>query len=156
MHYDMLSFADVTCLKGCSQEANECWEGQAHKSSTVLWGWAGPAYRYHGCYDDKNGPFQGDSKRTLPQGHDNSRQGVGIDECAAAARTKGFPFFALQSYGICFFGSTADVARLQATRRLSDDKCSSLPCAPGAAICPGNINKIYFLLGARMPACILC
>ncbi len=107
----------------------------------------GPAYRYQGCYDDSTGPFLGGT-RTLPQVLDNFRMGVGVDECAAAARSRGFPVFALQGYGQCFFGSMADVARLQATQKLSDDSCSNLPCPPNAATCPGNINKVYFLLGA--------
>jgi hypothetical protein len=125
------------------------WQGHAKYSETLLWGWAGPAYRYHGCFDDRNGPFQGNDRRTLPQVHDNFRSGIGLDECAAAARAKGFPFFALQWQGLCFFGSAADVARLQASQRLSDDKCSALPCKVNDASCPGNINKIYFLVGAH-------
>jgi hypothetical protein len=73
-----------------------------------------------------------------------------LDDCAAAARTKGFPVFALQGKGQCFFGSMADVARLQASsQRLSDDKCSSLPCPASAATCPDRINKIFVLIGAH-------
>jgi hypothetical protein len=77
--------------------------------------------------------------------------GLGLDECAAAARSRGFPVFALQGYGQCFFGSMTDVARLQASQQLSDDVCSSLPCPASAATCPGYINKVYILIGARMP-----
>jgi hypothetical protein len=115
------------------------------------WDWAGPAYRYHGCFDDRNGPYQGNDKRTLPQVHNDLHGGISLDECAAAARSKGFPYFALQGYGVCFFGSAADVARLQATQRLSDDNCSSVPCPTGAATCSGNINKVYFITRCAWP-----
>jgi hypothetical protein len=57
--------------------------------------------------------------------------------------------FALQGKGQCFFGSMPDVARLQASQKLSGDKCSSLPCTTSAATCPERINKVYFLLGAH-------
>ncbi len=106
---------------------------------------SGPAYRYHGCYGENNGPFQGNT-RSLPQAHGGT--GIGIDECAAAARIKGFPVFALQWYGQCFLGSIADVARIQ-SQKLSDESCASLPCPTTAGNCPGNINKIYFLIGAH-------
>jgi hypothetical protein len=81
--------------------------------------------------------------------YENLRTGVGIDECAAAARSRGFPVFALQGKGQCFFGSMPDVARLQTSKKLSDDKCSSLPCPASAATCPERINKVYFLIGAH-------
>jgi hypothetical protein len=112
----------------------------------LIWGVTGPPYRYQGCYDDSAGPYFG-GDRTLPQIYDNLRSGVGIDECAAAARSRGFPVFAQQWSGQCFFGSMADVARLQASQRLSDDKCSNLPCPTSAASCPGRINKLYILIG---------
>jgi hypothetical protein len=88
-------------------------------------------------------------RQTLPIVLDKYRTGVGVDECAAAARNRGFPVFALQGFGQCFFGSMADVARLQATQRLSDASCSNFPCPGSAAACPKNINKVYFLIGAR-------
>jgi hypothetical protein len=80
---------------------------------------------------------------------DQYRTGVGLDECAAAARSRGFPLFALQGYGQCYFGSLADVARLQASQKLADASCSMLPCPAAAAACPVNINKVYFLIGAQ-------
>jgi hypothetical protein len=113
-------------------------------------GIVGPAYRYQGCYDDTAGPYFG-GDRTLPQMYDNLRSGVGIDECAAAAGSRGFPVFALQGKGQCFFGSMADVARLQASQNLSDDRCSSLPCPASAATCLTRINKVYFLIGVHTP-----
>jgi hypothetical protein len=109
----------------------------------------GPAYRYQGCYNDEAGPYLGGG-RTLPQTYDNFRSGVGVDECAAAARSRGFPVFALQWKGQCFFGSMADVARLQGSQKLSDDRCSSLPCPDSAATCPWRINKVYILRCAHL------
>jgi hypothetical protein len=44
-----------------------------------------------------------------------------------------------------------DVARIQASQKLFDDKCSSLPCPASAATCPVRINKICFLIGAHTP-----
>jgi hypothetical protein len=88
----------------------------------------------------------------MPQLLENMRTGYGIDECVAAARSRGFPVFAQQWKGQCSFGSMADVARLQATQRLSDDKCSNLPCPTSAANCPGRINKIFVLIGAFTPS----
>ncbi len=79
---------------------------------------------------------------------DKYRTGVGLDECAAAARSRGFPVFALQGYGMCFFGSMADVALQQASQKLPDASCNNLPCSPSAASCSSYINKIYFLIGA--------
>jgi hypothetical protein len=106
----------------------------------------GPLYRYQGCYTDSAGPyFRG--RRSLPQVLDNLREGIGIDECAAAARSRGFPVFALRWTGQCFFGSMADVARLQDTQKLSDDSCDDLPCSTSAG-CKGNTNKVYLLIGA--------
>ncbi len=110
------------------------------------WERTGPPYRYQGCYDDSSGPYQGGT-RTLPQVLDQYRLGVGLDECAAAARSRGFPVFALQGYGQCYFGSTADVSRLQGSQNLSDASCSNLPCAASAASCSGNVNKVFFLIG---------
>jgi hypothetical protein len=129
--------------------------GRRFHLTPLIWVCSGLAYRYQGCYTDSTtGPFQGGT-RSLPQVHDNLRQGVSLDECAAAARIKGWPVFALQWYGQCFFGSMADVARLQAaSQKLSDDKCNSLPCPGGAATCPGNINKIFVLIGAHTRGCL--
>jgi hypothetical protein len=103
----------------------------------------GPAYRYLGCYDDATGPFQG---RTLPQ-HLDGRTGVGVEACSAAARSRGFPLFALQGKGQCFFGSMADIARIQASRKLADAACNDLPCPASAATCPKSTNKVYILIG---------
>jgi hypothetical protein len=110
----------------------------------------GPAYRYQGCYRDSTGPYM-EGKRTLPRVLDDYRTGVGLEECAAAARSSGFPVFALQGYGQCFFGSMADVAHLQDSQRLADGSCSNLPCPAASAICPRNINKVYFLIGEHKP-----
>jgi hypothetical protein len=92
----------------------------------------GPAYRYLGCYDDATGPFLG---RTLPQGLDG-RTGVAVEECSAAARSRGFPLFALQGKGQCFLGSMADIARIQAYGKLADAACNDLPCPASAVTCP--------------------
>jgi hypothetical protein len=106
-------------------------------------GCAGPAYRYLGCYSDPGGPYSG---RTLPQGL-NGRTGVGVDECAAAARSRGFPLFALQEYGQCFFGSMADIKRNQAWQILSDASCNDLPCPTSATTCRTATNKVFLLIG---------
>jgi hypothetical protein len=103
--------------------------------------WTGTSYRYQGCFLDTTGPFLG---RTLPQGLDG-RKGVGVDDCAAAARSRGFPLFALQGYGQCFFGSMADVQRSQ--QKLADGDCNDLPCPASAATCRGYVNKVYILIG---------
>jgi hypothetical protein len=87
--------------------------------------------------------------RTLPQGLDG-RTGVRVDECAAAARDRGFPLFALQGKGQCFFGSVADVARIPASQKLADAACNDLPCPASAAICPATTNKVYFLIGTHI------
>jgi hypothetical protein len=113
----------------------------------LMWGCIGPGYRYLGCYGDSGGAFLG---RTLPQGLDG-RTGVGVDECAAAARGRGFPTFALQGYGRCFFSSMADVARVRASQLYSDETCNELPCPASATTCRGYINKVYILLGTRIP-----
>jgi hypothetical protein len=89
--------------------------------------------------------------RSLPQVLDNFRTGVGVDECAAAARSRGFPVFALQGSGQCFFASMTDVARLQASQMLSDASCDALPCPASASTCPGLINKVYVSVGAHTP-----
>jgi hypothetical protein len=90
--------------------------------------------------------------RTLPQVLDKFRTGVSFDECAAAARNRGFPVFALQGYGQCFFGSMADVARLEASQKLADASCINLPCPASATACTGKVNKIFTVYGADTPA----
>jgi hypothetical protein len=92
-----------------------------------------------------------DGTRTLPQVLDDFRMGVSLQECAAAARVRGFPVFALQGGGQCFFGSMADVARLHAAQKLTDDTCSMVPCANDDGSCPTNVNKVYLLMGAHSP-----
>jgi hypothetical protein len=92
-----------------------------------------------------------DGTRTLPQVLDLGRTGITLDECAAAARSRGFPVFALQGNGQCFFGSMSDIAFISSSLKLLDDSCSSLPCAASDANCPGMINKVYVLIGARAP-----
>ncbi len=109
----------------------------------------GPPYRYQGCYLDTTGPFLG---RSLPQGLDG-RTGVGVDECATAARSRGFPLFALQGKGLCFFGSVADVQMSQL--RLGDGGCYDVPCPASAATCSGYTNKVYMLIGEHTPLPIL-
>ncbi len=89
--------------------------------------------------------------RQLPQVLDRFRTGVSLDECAAAARSRGLPVFALQGYGQCFFGSMADVARLETSQKLSDASCTNLPCPASAMSCAANINKIYTVYGADTP-----
>jgi hypothetical protein len=84
----------------------------------------------------------------MPHGLDG-RIGVGVEECAGAARSRGFPLFALKGYGQCFFGSVPDVQRSQ--QKLADASCNSLPCAASAATCRGYINKVYMLLGMHTP-----
>jgi hypothetical protein len=112
----------------------------------MIWG-SGPPYRYQGCYNDVSGPYLGGS-RTLPQVLDKFRTGVSLDECAAGARNRGLPVFALQGYGQSFIGSMADVARLEASQKLSDASCTNLPCPLSAATCTGNINNIFTVYGA--------
>jgi hypothetical protein len=112
----------------------------------LSWGLTGPTYRYIGCYGDTAGPFLG---RTLPQGL-VGRTGVGVEECAAAALGRGFPFFALQGYGQCFFGSMADVARVQASQSNPDAVCNGVPCPASATTCRGYINKVYFITGMHV------
>ncbi len=73
-----------------------------------------------------------------------------MDECAAAARSRGFPFFALQGYGECFFGSMADVARVQASQPEPDEACNGLPCPVSAMTCRAYVNKVYFLIGTHI------
>ncbi len=111
--------------------------------------WTGAPYRYLGCYYDTGGPFLG---RTLPQGLDG-RTGVGVDDCAAAARSRGFPLFALQGYGQCFFGSMADVQRSQ--QKLADGDCDGLHCPASAATCRRYVNKAYILIGMHIPLCAI-
>jgi hypothetical protein len=105
-------------------------------------------HRYQGCYNDDSGPYL-DGTRTLPQVLDNYRTGVSLEECAAAARSRGFTVFALQGAGQCFFGSLADVARLQGSKKVPDSSCVDLPCSASAENCPKRINKVYVLVGVH-------
>jgi hypothetical protein len=111
--------------------------------------WTGPPYRYQGCYSDTTGPFLG---RTLPRGLDG-RTGVSVEECATEARRRGFPLFALQGKGLCFFGSVADVQMSQ--YRLDDGACNDVPCPASAATCRGYVNKVYIMIGEHIPLPIL-
>jgi hypothetical protein len=118
----------------------------------MIWEWTGAPYRYQGCYDDNNGPYLGTTwGGTLPRALNNYPGGVGLDECAAAARSQGFPLFSLQKYGQCSLGYIADVARL-ASEKLPDESCSALPCATSGADCPAYVNKVFFLVGAHTPS----
>ncbi len=72
-----------------------------------------------------------------------------MEECATAARSRGFPLFALQGKGLCFFGSVADVQKSQ--QKVADGACNELPCAASAATCLGYANKVYILIGAHIP-----
>jgi hypothetical protein len=106
----------------------------------------GPSYRYQGCYNESTGPSLG---RTLPQGLDG-RSGVTVEECAEAARSRGFPVFALQGYGQCIFGSMSDVVPRPASPKLPDSDCDNLPCPASAATCRGYIKKAYVSLGTHI------
>jgi hypothetical protein len=119
--------------------------------TSVAHGCTDPTYHYvmvyQGCHNDRFGPYPNrGGNRTLPQSLDG--EGFGLDECAAAARSRGFRIFALQWYGQCFFGSIADVARLPSSNKLPDTSCDQLPCTSSSRICPGYINKIYIFTGA--------
>jgi hypothetical protein len=136
-------------------QVKDIWRKPYVQPYLLIGGLTGPPYRYLGCYDDLIGRYNG-GDRTMPQNLDNWRTGVGIDECAAAARSRGFPVFTLQWKGQCFFGSMPDVARLQATQRFSDDKCNNLPCPTSAASCPGRIHKTFVLIGTCTPSHSAC
>ncbi len=105
---------------------------------------AGPlGYTYLGCYTDWGGRYGG---RTFPDLLDGGRY-VSVDECAAAARDKGYQVFALEWYGECFLGSFADVAAMDAALlKKADDGCQSIPCAAGGP-CPGWTLKVFFFGG---------
>jgi hypothetical protein len=110
----------------------------------------GPAgYTYLGCYHDAN--FDGRGP-TFPVwvGYDTSTgtwRYSSVDECAAAARDRGYQVFALQWYGTCFLGSLADVAAMDAAAlKRADDICQPVPCPPYSQ-CPGWTNKVFLLGG---------
>jgi hypothetical protein len=114
-----------------------------------------PAYTYLGCYKDWGGPYTNiDTRgRTFPVwiGYDMSTRRwrrVSVDECAAAARDRGYQVFALQWYGACFLGSLADVAVMHGR---PGGICQDVPCAPSQQSCPGWTNKVFLLGG--MPPC---
>jgi hypothetical protein len=162
LEHHSMALIPATCLnRACQTLQSACcadWTPRKPPRAlnlTLLFVVLGPPYRYQGCYDDSYGAYFG-GDRTLPQPYDNLRTGVGIDECAAAGRARGFPVFALQGYGQCFFGSMADLSRIQGTQKLSDDKCSNLPCpaAAAAANCPSRINKVFFLIGEYLNICL--
>jgi hypothetical protein len=103
-------------------------------------------YTYLGCYrDGSGGPYAG-GRQTLPVSL--SRTGVSTDECAVAARGRGYPVFSLQGYGTCFMGSMADVAKMNAaSQQTTDAMCSAIPCPAAAATCIGSVNKVFWLEG---------
>jgi hypothetical protein len=107
-----------------------------------------PGYTYLGCFKEEaqSSPY-GNGLRALPVFL--SRSGAWtVDQCAVAARDKGYPVFALQGYGLCFMGALADVSKMiAASKKTSDDSCSALPCAQAGASCPASLNKVYFLEG---------
>jgi hypothetical protein len=103
-------------------------------------------YTYIGCYNDgSNGPYS-DGQRTFPVMLD--QDGMSIDDCAVAARKRGYPIFSLQWFGSCMMGSVADVAKMNAaSQNAPDAQCSAIPCPPTEANCTGWTNKVYFLEG---------
>jgi hypothetical protein len=131
------------CREHTVSSAHRMWKSPV--KFQIIWECTGPPYQYHGCYSDTGGPYLG---RTLPQGL-VGQTGVGVKECAAAALSRGFPLFALQGKGQCFFGSPADLARIQASQRLPDAACNDLPCPASAATCRSATNKVYVLIGTH-------
>jgi hypothetical protein len=96
--------------------------------------------------NDDNGPNQ---NRTLLPDNLQLTRPVSADECALAARSRGFQVFGVQSWNWCFFGSMADVARLQARRRPDQFQCSFVPCTLPGGVCPEAVGKVYVLIGAH-------
>jgi hypothetical protein len=86
--------------------------------------------------------------RTLPVQID--RDGWTVDQCAALARDRGYPVFALQWYHNCFLGSVADVARMIAVSlNTTDAECSTVPCVANGP-CVAGRNKVFFLEGRQL------
>jgi hypothetical protein len=110
-----------------------------------------PEYTYIGCFKEEaqNSPY-GNGLWALPVSLTSSA-GWTVDQCAVAARDKGYPVFALQGYGLCFMGAVADVAKMiAASKKTTDNACSALPCAQAGTSCPPSLNKVYFIGGNAM------
>jgi hypothetical protein len=74
--------------------------------------------------------------------------GLSVDECALAARDRGYPIFSSQWRRECYMGSVADVAKMNAASlKLTDAVCSPIPCNQTAATCPGFVHKVFLLEG---------
>jgi hypothetical protein len=111
-----------------------------------LLGAGSPGYTYLGCFKDMvQGAPYGDGFRGLPFNPFRSA-GWTVDQCAVAARDRGYPVFALQHTLDCFMGTIADVAKM-ASQKTTDDACSGLPCTQPGVPCPLSLNKVYFLEG---------
>jgi hypothetical protein len=103
-------------------------------------------YTYIGCYKDGSGGPYARGQQTLPVSL--TRTGLSIDDCAVAARDRGYPVFSLQGYGVCFIGSMADLAKMNAAfQNTTDAVCSSIPCDRTTATCPSAVNKVFRLEG---------
>jgi hypothetical protein len=134
------------------------WVLLIHKLPDMMVAWAPcagpPVYTYVGCYaDGSGGPYEyAHGQRTLPV-LASGDGGLSMDECAAAARDRGYPVFALQWRGDCFMGSVADVAKMNAaSQKLADSACLLIPCDQSAASCPGYINKVFLIEGMLQSA----
>ncbi len=111
-----------------------------------LLGAGSPGYTYLGCFKDMvQGAPYGDGWRGLPVDPYRSA-GWTVDQCAAAARDRGYPVSSLQHTQDCFMGTIADVAKM-APQKTTDDACSPLPCTQPGVPCPLSLNKVYFLEG---------
>ncbi len=64
----------------------------------------------------------------------------------SAAGQAGYEVFALQSQGLCFMGTLADVSQMK--QKLDDATCSAIPCVAGTG-CVGLVNKVH-LFGALL------
>jgi hypothetical protein len=117
----------------------------------ILYDAGGPEYTYVGCYKEGSGPYP-IGQRAFPVSVIGA--GVSVEECAVAARHRGYPIFALQWYNECFMGSVADLAKMNAaSQKTTDVSCGLIPCNPFATSCPGWLNKVYLLQG--MPGSVV-
>jgi hypothetical protein len=106
-----------------------------------------PGYTYLGCFRDvlQGSPYGDGGDRAFPVLLFSRWT---VDQCAAAARDRGFPVFAIQFRHDCWLGTVADVAKMiAASQKTTDAACEPLPCAEGSATCPASLNKAYLLEG---------